>query len=113
MPCLGWVELKFKLSTGPTIDVPFVVVDESLPQPLLGFNVIWELLKDKLVNLMKEVQVAVGLDELKTQQTINLIQNAKEQSLACVKSDKKDTVIRAGVLSGAHRLPGSEHTSNL
>ena len=98
MPCLGWIELPFKLSTGPTIDVPFVVMEEKLQQPVLGFNVIWELLKDESVDMVKEIQTALRLDELSTQQTINLIQNAKEQSLAYVTTNKKDTVIQAGAV---------------
>ena len=44
-PVDGRVELSFQLSSGPTISVPFLVFREDISTPVIGFNVIFELLK--------------------------------------------------------------------
>ena len=96
MPCEGWVELSFEMSTGPVIDVPFLVINGSLPTPIIGFNVIFELLKEKSVDLMKELQDAFGLDDTKFKQTVNIIEAAGSESLSDVRSSKKNVTLGAG-----------------
>ena len=44
-PVDGRVELSFQLSSGPAISVPFLVFLEEISIPIIGFNVIFELLK--------------------------------------------------------------------
>ncbi len=96
MPCEGWVELSFKMSTGSSIDVPFLVVNGSLSTPIIGFNVIFELLKEKSVDLLKELQNAFGLDDEKFEQTVNIIEAANSESLCDVRSAKKNVTLAAG-----------------
>ena len=47
MSCVGWVELNFQLLSSEKLclNVPFPVLQEEIPDPIVGFNVIFELLK--------------------------------------------------------------------
>lgn len=36
MPFEGWVELSFQMSTGPSIQVPFLVLSGDLSTPIIG-----------------------------------------------------------------------------
>ena len=98
MSCLGWVELCFRLSSSEKscIDVPFLVLREDIPDPIIGFNVIYELLKEGDVDLLKELQWAVDLDDDKFNQTVSIIQASGIRSLSGVKSDKKKVIVPAG-----------------
>ena len=47
MPYIGWVELNFRLSSSKNdLKVPFPVTEQYLDSPLIGFNVIEEIVKD-------------------------------------------------------------------
>ena len=89
MPCEGWVELSFQLSSGPVLHVPFLVMSDNVSTPIIGFNVIVELLKMGSVDLVAEVMGAMGIDEQKAVQTINILQDAEDRSLCEVKVAKK------------------------
>ena len=44
MPYIGWVELNFRLlSSKEELAVPFLVTDQSLDTPIIGFNMIEEI----------------------------------------------------------------------
>ena len=46
MPYIGWVELNFRLSScNNDLIVPFLVTEQYLDSPLIGFNVIEEIIK--------------------------------------------------------------------
>ena len=46
MPYVGWMELNFRLlSSKVELAVPFLVTDQSLDTPIIGFNVIEEIVK--------------------------------------------------------------------
>jgi hypothetical protein len=49
IPCTGWVELEFRLlSSGreeTTVMVPFLITSEELNYPIVGYNVIKEIVK--------------------------------------------------------------------
>ena len=96
MPFEGWVELTFQMSTGSSIQVPFLVLSGDLSTPIIGFNVIFELLKEKSVDLLDELRLAFGLDENKFEQTVNIIEAAGCDSLCAVRSVKKSVKVAAG-----------------
>ena len=98
MSCVGWVDLCFQLSSSgkSCINVPFLVLGEDIPDPIIGFNVIYEMLKAGDVDLLKELQVAMDMEDEKFNQTISIIQAAGNNSLSGVRSDKKKVVIAAG-----------------
>ena len=89
MPYLGWVELSFQLASGYVLQVPFLVMRDDVPVPIIGFNVIAEILKGIPVDLIGEVQKAMSLDDDRMEKTINIIQNAGSCSLSDVKVKKK------------------------
>ena len=46
VPYIGWVELNFRLrSSKNELAVPFLVTEQSLNSPLIGFNVIEDIMK--------------------------------------------------------------------
>ena len=46
MPYIGWVELNFRLlSSKEELAVPFLVTDQSLDTPIIGFNMIEEIVR--------------------------------------------------------------------
>ena len=59
MSCIGWVDLCFQLSSSgkSCINVPFLVMREDIPDPIIGFNVIHEMLRAGDVDLLKELQL--------------------------------------------------------
>ena len=96
MPCDGWVELSFQLSSGPVIQVPFLVFRDDVTVPIIGFNVIFELLKHGGVDLIGEVMAAMGLGRDEAVQTISIIQSAGSLPLSDVKVKKKKVIVAAG-----------------
>ena len=92
----GWVELSFQMSTGSSIQVPFLVLSGDLSTPIIGFNVIYELLKEKSVDLLEELKMAFGLDDNKFEQTVGIIEAAGSESLCDVRSVKKGVTVAAG-----------------
>ena len=96
MPCDGWVELSFQLSSGPVIQVPFLVFRDDVTVPIIGFNVIFELLKTGGVDLIAEVMAAMGLGRDEAVQTISIIQSAGSLPLSDVKIKKKKVLVAAG-----------------
>ena len=96
MPFEGWVELTFQMSTGSSIQVPFLVLSGDLSTPIIGFNVIFELLKEKSVDLLDELKLVFGLDDKKFEQTVNIIEAAGSDSLCGVRSAKKSVTVEAG-----------------
>ena len=96
MPCSGWVELSFQLSSGPVLHVPFLVMNDRMEAPIVGFNVIAELLKDESVDLLNEVKQALNLEDDQLSQAINIIQASGRSCLADVRSDKRNVVIGPG-----------------
>ena len=96
MPIDGWVELTFQLTSGPAICVPFLVFSDEISVPIIGFNVIFELLKVGSVDLVAEVMAAMGLDKDKAVKTINIIQSAGSLPLSEVKVGKKAVTVGAG-----------------
>ena len=103
MSCIGWVELDFQLlSSDNVLKVPFLVLREDIPDPIVGFNVIFELLKTNDVDLVQELKHAMELEDDKFQQAINIVQASGNNSLCSVKTEKKKVVVGAGQLVKLH-----------
>ena len=66
VPYIGWVELNFRLrSSKDKLAVPFLVTEQSLDSPLIGFNVIEEIMKTVTKNEVLHQLIAfscTGLD---------------------------------------------------
>ena len=108
MPHIGWAVVKFELKgkreSLPLLEVPLLVTKENLDQPIIGFNVIEEVIKycdplqpEALVE--KEVlsdSFAASFQNVKVNKIdtlIDLIHNRQPDELCTVKTVKRDIVI--------------------
>ena len=103
IPYKGWVDLRFRLSSPENeLLVPFLVTDEILETPLVGYNVIEEIIQKKGGNESLQHQVAdvnsafTDLNENDSQALVNFIQEAKEVELCSVKTTKRNVIIPKG-----------------
>ena len=65
MPYIGWVELNFRLlSSKEELAVPFLVTDQSLDTPIIGFNVIEEIVKTSSEDAMPHQEITSSFTEL-------------------------------------------------
>ena len=96
MSCSGWVELSFQMRNSTVLQVPFLVMEDRVEAPIIGFNVILELLKEGTVDILEEIKSAMKLDQNVFEETINLIQTAGSDSLAEVRSEKRNIHIDPG-----------------
>ena len=100
---LGYVEIVFKMSdNAEPLMVPFLVTEEEVEIPLVGYNVIEEVAKhekDKLA-LIGMIESSMGKSKKKAEALVNLIQkkaNCDEPDcLGGVKTGNKDVVIPKG-----------------
>ena len=69
----------------------FLVLREEIPDPMIGFNAIFEVLKMGDLDLAK-----------KFQQVINTVQVSGNNSLYLVKTEKKKVVVGVGQLVKLH-----------
>ena len=111
LPYSGWVEMKFELASGAHLRVPFLVVDSDIGRPIIGFNVILEILKNKEFSLIDELVCAMDVDKEKAECVINLLESIVEEDYVSeVKSDKRNVTIPAG---HAVKIKGRVKTENV
>ena len=101
----GWTEIEVRLISSnkdePSVLVPFLITDDSLEYPILGYNVIEELMKpiytsDKQSKHISAVQASFrDVKKEVLHELINLMQAAKEDNLCTIKSPKRDITISA------------------
>jgi hypothetical protein len=93
IPYIGWVELAFTLSSKNTqVRVPFLVTTETIEYPIIGYNVIEEIVTNEHNDLLSEIQSSfVGPQTL-----TNFVQSADSDYLCNVKVGKRDVVIPSG-----------------
>ena len=101
----GWVEIEVRLTSSSkdesSVMVPFLITNENLEYPILGYNVIEELVQP--VNLLDDQSTHIAavqasfhdLDEIVLFDLIELIQGTKADRLCTIKSSKRDVVIPA------------------
>ena len=97
IPYSGWVELQFCLQSGEKIMVPFLVVESDIDMPIVGFNVISEVMKcNSSFKLENILCAALNVSEEKIIDVISILTNAENESLAMVRSSKRNVKIPAG-----------------
>ena len=103
LPYEGWVGVMFSLRGGKSspkgLDVPFLVTNETLDLPIIGYNVIAEIAKnsqeeeDSLINTFQHsfTDAKESIPAL-----VNFIQTEKADELCTVRTIKQDIVIPRG-----------------
>ena len=104
LPYKGWVKIDFQLSPsdGSSIEVPMLVTDFKLEQPIIGYNVIEEVIREKelttdlegIVSLLSGSFHQMPHKDLMT--LVNVINSSTEESTSIVKMFKRDVVMRKG-----------------
>jgi hypothetical protein len=79
------------------VRVPFLVTTETIEYPIIGYNVIEEIVTNEHNDLLSEIQSSfVGLDNGAAQALINFVQSVDSDYLCNVKTSKRDVVIPSG-----------------
>ena len=118
IPYKGWVEARFQLNgeRGQEVTVPFLVTEEHLDQPIIGYNVIELLVKDndnvpKNPTLVQSITNSFeNLKEEHAKQLVNMIETNDSDFLCAVKSVKRDIVIPKGTTT---RVPCRANTGSV
>ena len=86
MPYIGWVELNFRLlSSKKELAIPFLVEDQSLHTPIIGFNVIEEIVKTSSKDAMLHKEITSTFNELNDKNAsalVNFIESRNQSELA-------------------------------
>lgn len=97
MPFVGWVELNFRLpSYKHDLKVPFLVTEQHLDSPLIGFNVVEEIIRDSNGEVVLSQAVISSFPDLDSQTApvfVNFIKNLNQEELCFVRTSKRDTSI--------------------
>lgn len=99
MPYEGWVEVEFNLETSSedrTVIVPMLVTEEILEYPIIGYNVIEELVKvnEAPEDMAKEWAASFpDIHFAKVQSLVSFIQAPSPEQLCLIKTTKHDMVI--------------------
>ena len=102
----GWTEIEVRLNSlekdEPAIVVPFLITNDNIEYPILGYNVIEELIKpmdksgEQSVHLTAAVHASFqDFSEEVLLKLVELIQATNSDKLCVVKSTKRDMVIPA------------------
>ena len=113
IPYIGWVSLNFKLQGSTnTLSVPFLVTQQNLDLPLIGYNVIEQY--SKMPNFQGfSSESFTGVMPHKVDALLSLLQDAKESCLCIIKSRKRNQVIPKGqsIILSLHADVGPIKTS--
>ena len=106
IPYKGWTELSFQLinnkGKNQTIQVPFLVTAETIERPIIGYNVIEEIICGNIEDSVGKESVLssiqrsfTNMSDHKASALIHLVYNSQTQNEVCdVKTTKKDFVIQ-------------------
>ena len=99
IPYIGWVEARVML-TPPGSDsnqeellVPFLVTSEKLDCPILGYNVIEELVSQDQNPNPTIYKSFPGTDKTKVDALVNFIQSSSSDAICKVRTGRRDVVI--------------------
>ena len=99
VPYIGWVEARVTL-TPPSSDsdqeellVPFLVTSEKLDCPILGYNVIEELVSQEKNPTPTIYKSFPETDKRKSDALVNLIQGSSSDAICKVRTGRKDVII--------------------
>ncbi len=96
IPFCGWVKLPFQLeNSNTTLLVPFLVTKERLDTPIIGYNVIAELSKQKGFSALNS-QLFPGVANVDINQVTGILQKSSEEDLCTIKTSKKDHILQPG-----------------
>jgi len=100
IPYAGWVDINFELCNDHAhhISIPFLVSTLSLDMPIIGYNVIEEIVKRSPGNIEKTLMSALSASFNKKispniPKLVNFLQSTKKQELCDLRTIKKDVVI--------------------
>ena len=99
VPYIGWVEVRMKL-TPPSSDsnqeellVPLLVTTEKLECPILGYNVIEELVSQDQNPKPTIYKSFPGTDKTKLDALVNFIQSSSSDAICKVRTGRKNVII--------------------
>jgi len=97
MPYIGRVELNFRLtSCNNDLKVPFLVKEQYLDSPLIGFNVIEEIIKGSNGDVALSQAVTSSFTDLDSQTAsvfVNFLENLNQKELCFIKTTKRDITV--------------------
>ena len=115
VPFIGWVEVRVKL-TPPSSDndqeellVPFLVTSEKLDCPILGYNVIEELVSQEQNPTPTIYESFPETDKRKLDALVNFIQGSSSDTICKVRTGRKDVIILV-VSCRVNTGPVNKHT---
>lgn len=108
IPYEGWIEVQFQLASrnqsSTPLAVPLLVARDELEYPIIGYNVIEEVVTDKEqlgeenISSLVEVMTATFTDIKEDMVTalIDLVQKSSTENLCMLRSSKKDVTVPPG-----------------
>ena len=105
IPFEGWVEVQFQLSSdsesSSSLTVPFLIARDELETPIVGYNVIEEVLKDRetegsssIVDIMNTALKEVALENVTA--LVDLVRNASMEDMGVLKNGKRNLTVPRG-----------------
>ena len=107
IPFDGWVELQFQLTSGAQssnpLTVPLLVARDDLEYPIIGYNVIEEVIKSpemggESTESIREI-MSSAFSEVKQYSItalVDLVQSAGEERLCVIRSGKDNLTLHVG-----------------
>ena len=102
IPYLGWIDVQFDLETqgGPSYQyqVPFLVTEEDIPEPIIGFNVIREMVlnSQSVPGICHALVTSFQENKQSIPKLVNLLKADIPDEVCCVKTSRQPEVIPSG-----------------
>ena len=106
IPFVGWVEVEFHLTSdgqsSVPLTVPILIARDELEYPIIGYNVIEEVIRNKrqqwvegaITDMMSSALVDVNVEKVNA--LVAFVQGPMEESLCCLRSGKNSLTVPAG-----------------
>ena len=102
IPYLGWIDVQFDLETqgGPSYQyqVPFLVTEEDIPEPIIGFNVIREMVlnSQSIPGIFNALVTSFQENKQSVPKLVNLLKADIPDEVCFVKTSRQPEVISSG-----------------